>query len=467
MKKGRRFWGALLVAALVLVQFPGAEADAASSASAQDTRGKVLGSTRVVGNRAVVLWDPAQSRVYDREKPPVGPPLAEFAARQEGALPKYAVVDGTVIADQAFYQSKELGVVVVPEGIREIGEFAYARSSVTEVLIPAGVQAVGYGAFYHCDSLSGVTFLGPVEDVAANAFAHTLWLEKFFADGGGEGSDFLITGGVLVAYRGEEQTVAVPEGVEVIAAEAFKGHGEITSLTLPESLRVVGEAAFEGCSGLRSIQLNQGLEKIKDRAFSGCKAKRVTVPASVTEEGLLAFDGVSVVYEGEPPKQTYGISATRLSNESYRDVPPDPEAVAAGVVTEGPEGAGAVLEDASRLYTLQISVVSDPVEAGRAFERTFGRGIPDGSVVYQMELKDASDIPISRLGSRTLTVTLPLPEGLEGVPLRLFGLDRNGQLEELALEQDTEESAGRIRFGVKFVSQIVLCPQGEAPGQAD
>ena len=33
--------------------------------------------------------------------------------------------------------------------VKLIGEFAYARSSLTAVTLPEGVERIGYGAFYH------------------------------------------------------------------------------------------------------------------------------------------------------------------------------------------------------------------------------------------------------------------------------------------------------------------------------
>lgn len=49
---------------------------------------------------------------------------------------------------------------------------------------------------------------------------------------GNESSDgnYLISGGVLVAYRGTDSQVVIPDGVRVIAADAFRDHGELEAL---------------------------------------------------------------------------------------------------------------------------------------------------------------------------------------------------------------------------------------------
>ena len=429
--------------------------------------GDVLGSSAVVGNRAVVFIDSENLSVYDANATPAPQvPETDFSqALQTGGLPKYSIVDGSVVADQAFYRSEGLSVVTLPEGIREIGQFSFARSSATEVIVPAAVESIGYGAFYHCDQLSAVTLLGTVMNVEPKAFEHTAWVDSFLDGSSDVTGDFLISGGVLIAYRGSSQAVIVPEGVRVIAAEAFMGHEEMTSVTLPGSLLVIGEGAFEACTGLHSIHLNQGLEQIKDRAFYHCSATRVSVPDSVSSIGLLALDEIAVTYQGEVPGTTYEASATRLSNESYRAPEADPDAVASGVVVEGPEGASAALEGAARLYTLLVTDSSDTADMERAFVRALGSGIPSGSYVYDMQLTDNSGIPLTKLGRQVLTVILPLPDSLQGKQLQLYGLDRNGQLEEIAVEPVTVEGRNAVRFRTNSVSRICLGTTGDSAAQ--
>ncbi len=437
----------------------------------------VLGSSWVVGNRAYVYIPTGNLQVLGGnaggtnsgtgegqgvagqtgEIPAAGSLWADNFAG--GGLAKYTVVEGQIVADQAYYGSRGLGSVALPEGIREIGQFSFARSSITDIVIPEGVTDIGYGAFYHCDSLTQVTLPESVKNVEPKAFENTAWLKAFLESG----EEFLISGGVLVSYSGNEAAVTVPEGVRVIGAEAFAGHGEIQSVTLPDSVQVIGEGAFENCGKLVQLNLGRGVEEIKDRAFSGCgifEAGAFRIPASVRKMGLRAFDGVELQYEGEMPELTYEASAGRLSNESYRGLGEE-SGETAGVTLAGSEGA-AHLEGAVRSYTLSVSMPEDVQAMEAACQRSFQSSMPENMTVYDLTLTDASGIPLTKLGKRLLTVVLPVPENLAGQKLSLITLDRNGQPEALPVERVSLNGTEAFRFQTNHLSLFGIYGLGEA-----
>lgn len=438
---------------------------------------ETLGSTSIVGNSAFVFMNPGSMAV----KEPVSEPeqgtvpgtgslptgignLAEavgnlFSVGPVEKLPKYTVVDGRIVADQAFYRSELLEEVTLPGGIEEIGQFSFARSTLAKITIPEGVTDIGYGAFYHCDGLKQVELPDSVMNVEPRAFDYTAWLKDFYASG----EEFLITGGVLVAYAGNDSVVSVPGGVRVIAAEVFAGHGEIESVRLPDSLLVIGEAAFENCTGLRQVHLGESVRSIKDRAFRGCvKLEVLKLPVSVEEAGLLAFGSAEVLYGGKEPERTFEASATRLSNEENRGL--EAETVGAGVTVSGSEPSGARLEGASRSYTLTVEVLEESPEMEAAWERLSDRKRPEKLTVYSLLLCDSSQIPLTKLGRCGLTVILPVPESLLGQELGLVTLDRNGQLEQLGVERVMMEGTECFRFRTTQLSLLGLYGEGPVSG---
>ena len=440
---------------------PSAPPDYVFTPEPDTSQGELLGSTHIVGNRAVVFVNGSNLNVYDADNSPVAsqPPVADFTGEITGTgIPKYTIVDGSIVADQAFYRKTDVEAVTLPAGIREIGQFSFARSTVAQVFIPEGVEEICYGAFYHCDSLIVAVLPDTVMNVEPKAFEHTAWVENFRNRSTELEGDYLISGGVLVAYRGTSKAVSIPEGVRVIAAEAFKGNSEIERVVMPNSLLVIGEGAFEDCIGLKNIQLNRGLESVKDRAFYNCAASKVVVPASVKEVGLRAFEGIEADYAMNGPETVYETSATRLSNEAYRIL--DEEPGEPGVTAAGTDGMFASLEGAARNYILRMAESQERSALETAFARAFGVDMPSASVIYDMEFTDSSGIPLTKLGRQALTVVLPLPDSLKGKELRLFGLDRNGQLVELPLELVSVEGQSAVRFSTNFVSQMCLCPTG-------
>lgn len=429
-----------------------------------------IGSTNVVGNQAVVFINagsmnvleptPVPEEVPQESLPSVLTDVAELmgnllAVGPVSGIPKYTVVDGRIVADQAFYRNDSLEEVSLKEGITEIGQFSYARSSLKEIRIPEGVTDICYGAFYHCDDLEKVTLPDTVMNVEPKAFEYTAMLENFKNDGTG----FLVNGGVLLAYNGSDSQVFVPGGIRVIAAEVFAGHTEIESVRLPDTVLVVGEAAFEGCTGLRQVNLGAGVEQIRDRVFAGCSSlETVKVPASLQTEGVFSFGDAEVIYNGSRPEKTYDVSATRLSNEQYRDV--DREQSGPGVTVVGASPSTARLEGAARSYILSVEQAADSTEMEAAWRRAMNSGLPENMTVYDLQLTDNSGIPLTKLGHSGLNVVLPLPEALWGQELKMVTTDRNGQLEVLGVERVMLEGTECFRFRTTHLSLFAVYGAG-------
>ncbi|MCM1058171.1 MAG: leucine-rich repeat domain-containing protein [Firmicutes bacterium] len=439
------------------------------------TEGETIGSTSVVGNQAVVFLPSKEMEVLEPTPAPIPTPevsvpsaltdLAELMGNMitvgpVSGIPKYTVVDGRIVADQAFYRSDSLEEVSLKQGITEIGQFAFARSTLKKIEIPAGVTNIGYGAFYHCDGLESVSLPDSVMNVEPKAFDFTAMLDNFKNDG----TAFLVNGGVLLAYNGSDSQVFVPGGIRVIAAEVFAGHEEIESVRLPDSVLVVGEAAFENCTGLRQVNLGAGVEQIKDRAFAGCTSlEAIKLPASVQETGALAFGDAQVIYNGDRPTETYELSATRLSNEQYRDVMP--ENGQPGVTVTGAAPSAARLEGAARSYILNVEQKTELSEMEAAWKRAMNSEMPENMAVYELQLADNSGIPLTKLGRSGLNVALPLPETLSGQELKLVTLDRNGQLEAVGVERVMLEGVECFRFRTTHLSLFGV--YGVGPGEKE
>ena len=426
----------------------------------------VVGSSYIVGNSAYVFVDTDSMKVYEgypgseQEELPLGDLMTGSA---ESGVPKYTIVDGRIVADQAYYRSAMLQNITLPGGIVEIGQFSFARSSVTSIVLPDNLVKIGYGAFYHCDYLDQVKIPDTVQLVEPKAFTHTGWVNGFLNGTDGSTGDFLISGGVLVAFRGVDPRVIIPEGVRVIAGEAFRNNNEIVEVVFPDSLVSVGEGAFEGCTNLSKIQFGSNISDIKDRAFFGTALTKgtVTLPMSVQAVGLQAFGDGEVKYKGvEAPVRTYEDSATRLSNASYRGV--TSKGANPGVTVAGLEGASAVLDGADREYKLEIRLAGDRGDLEMGCLRSFKTALPDSIIVYNLHLTDESGIPIYKLGTQNLTVAIPIPDSLKDQNLRILTVDRNGQPEFLSADRVMVGDVACFCFVTDYVSQIGVYSTGQA-----
>ena len=197
--------------------------------------GNVLGSTIIVGNHALVMVHPGEEKVQQGyTEPEAGQETGEeqdiTAETENGKVPEWM-----------YYRNQSVGAVTIPEGTTEIGRFAFSRSSLRTVTIPEGVTTIDYAAFYHCDNLDNVVLPDTVTTVGAKAFTHTGWLNHFEEN---SMDDFLISGDILIAYKGNLPKVVIPDGVRVIAEEAFRNHTELKKVHLPASVTDIGNDAF-------------------------------------------------------------------------------------------------------------------------------------------------------------------------------------------------------------------------------
>lgn len=393
--------------------------------------GRELGSTVVVGNMAVFFMDNTSPNVntgnpYGVQESSSDQTMQEYTTEKNKGTVKYTLVDGKVLADRAYYGYQNLSSIDLPEGMEEIGEFSFARSSLQTVAVPEGVTSIGYGAFYHCDQLTEVQLPSTITHIAPKAFDYTGWVENFMAEGD---SDFLVAGdGILIAYRGNSEHVVIPEGIRQIGPEVFQGHSEITSISMPDSLEIIGEAAFAQCGNLTELIGMSGVRVIRDRAFYHCPLNQVVLPDSLASLGLGAFAresrGGVVLLEGQIPLYGEEFSANRKSNEGYRrNAFDNVEYVLTAYPLTNREPEGSVLSSERTIYNGII-------------------GHLDGSDF----VVDDTYLTSEELGSVTWTKELLIggeryqQQGIDGIN-HLSAVWQDSQEEELAVIGDTQLQA--------------------------
>lgn len=124
-----------------------------------------------------------------------------------------AEVNITALPTQAFYNSKNVEHLILPNTLITIGEEMFYQSDLRSVVIPTNVTTVGYSAFKRCSSLTTVTF------------------EKE--------SQLKTIGGDY--YYG-----------------AFSDCTALTSIEIPASVETIGNTAFKNCSKLTTVTFEKG-----------------------------------------------------------------------------------------------------------------------------------------------------------------------------------------------------------------
>lgn len=105
-------------------------------------------------------------------------------------------------------------------------------------------------------------------------------------------ADFIIRGGVLTRYNGNDIHVTIPDTVVEIGQQAFENCAGIQSVKMPQSVTCIGTSAFSGCRSLTDIELSKNLIEVGNWAFARCTAlKRIVLPDTLITIGNWAFNG--------------------------------------------------------------------------------------------------------------------------------------------------------------------------------
>ena len=479
----------------------------------------LLGQSSIVTGRALVFIDngkanvqqgmPVQNATLDlsqlggEEQPQddaasqstsdgsIGNLLADNAEKGKG-FPKYTVVQDK-IASQAYYQNAELTSYEFPEGITEIGDFAFARSGLQSIVIPEGVTKIGYGAFYHCDNLQSVQIPSSVTEIDDYAFSKTPFLENNHS----ATYPFVVAGdGILIGYLGSDSIINIPSGVKHISDGVFRDHMGITAVNLPDTVETIGEDAFKGCHNLTTVNGGKNMKSIGAGAFQGCALSNVTIPSSVEEIGIAAYDlsgGTdTVTMEGTTlPKLTYGTDSSRALNKEDRTyafsgnlnkviVPTGVSDFENTILQDGIYGYQGNIYDEQGILLVQnqgVSKTSDVVHditipgseeafilhiresedatarISDAYGELYGGRTPSKLQAYEISLMDATDtVPIHKLGKQTATVELSVPEGISTAQMHVVTLDDDGQLEAVNYEIVESNGENKIRFNTSHFS---------------
>lgn len=432
--------------------------------------------------------DTSSQSTYDGT---IGNLLADNAEKGKG-FPKYTVVQDR-IASQAYYQNADLTSYEFPEGITEIGDFAFARSGLQSIVIPEGVTKIGYGAFYHCDNLQSVQIPSSVTEIDDYAFTKTPFLENNHS----ATYPFVVAGdGILIGYSGSDSIVNIPGGVKQISDGVFRDHMGITAVNLPDTVETIGEDAFKGCHNLTTVNGGKNMKSIGAGAFQGCALSNVTIPSSVEEIGIAAYDlsgGTdTVTMEGTTlPKLIYGTDSSRALNKEDRTyafsgnlnkviVPAGVSDFENTILQDGIYGyQGNIYDEQGTLlaqnqgvsrasdvmhditipgseedFILHIRESEDAAaKISDAYGELYGGRTPSKLQAYEISLMDETGtVPIHKLGKQTAMVELAVPDGISTDRMHVVTLDEDGQLEAVNYEVTENNGENKICFTTSHFS---------------
>lgn len=170
----------------------------------------------------------------------------------------------TRIPDMAFYNSKINGQIVLPNSLKSIGAYAFAKTACNDFSLPVYVTEIGEGAFEGCKNFQRLNLPRALRKIGKRAFR-----------------DCPLSGELVIAYY-----------VTEIGDYAFSGCTGLTKLNMKNSLLKIGANAFNGCKNLKcELAIPSTVTEIGDGAFKECSmlSGRLTLPANLKKIGSKTF----------------------------------------------------------------------------------------------------------------------------------------------------------------------------------
>ncbi len=209
----------------------------------------------------------------------------EYVMKTEEEL----AIDDKEISKQWYIGESTITKVVLPEGVKKIGAYAFANlTGLEEIVLPSTLQHIDYGAFYGCTSLKKISFSSEnnLQIINQNAFENC-------------------------ALEGTLELTAAC----VVSDYAFAGNQKLEKVVFSDTLLSIGQYAFAACKKLTEVKIEAHKVKYGAYAFTDCESLATfEVHASVLPEGMFyQCDAMTSVTIGKEVNDI-GVFAFRESN---------------------------------------------------------------------------------------------------------------------------------------------------------
>ena len=211
---------------------------------------------------------------YDNKKAPVATATTSTskpAAPKKAAAPvKPAVRSTSSAADFTIENGKLTGYsgtatdVVIPSGVKEINSFVfYENKDMVTLVVPEGVRTIGDCAFGYCPSLEKVSLPDSLE--------------------------------VLAGFNSTKNLTAIelPARIKTIQEHAFFACEKLTKIVIPASVEKIDDSAFASCSALKDVYVPASVKEMHDYTFLGNMGMTLHTPAGSYAEAFAKRRNIS------------------------------------------------------------------------------------------------------------------------------------------------------------------------------
>lgn len=201
---------------------------------------------------------------------------------------------------------QDIKSVVIKNGITRVGSQAFKGcGKLVSVDLPKSLKMIHFGAFEDCCSLKEVHIPADMKfrhiyeenneirktiSMGSRVFRNTPWASEKWGD-------FLVKKNVLIEYYGNKTDVVLPENIQEIGTNAFRGI-PLTSIILNQGIKKIGFGAF-GKTGLTRIVLPESVEEVDENAFQNVgNTIYVEFESDNAQFAEGAFDNSNIIFSG-------------------------------------------------------------------------------------------------------------------------------------------------------------------------
>ncbi len=207
--------------------------------------------------------------------------LGEFAFSHSGLKCFTAPSTLESIQDKAFFYCKQFETIKLNEGLLSIGDSAFEQSALKALHIPASIEHIGNSM----TASTNIVHCGPDCSIEIDEAAPSLFLD-------GEGGLYRRQDDgihmVQLIYREAVEYFAW-NGVDIIDDYAFSFHPTISTVVLPNGVKRIGANAFRCSTNLARVDIPDSVEYIGAEAFLDTNLESFRVPVALSYLGANAL----------------------------------------------------------------------------------------------------------------------------------------------------------------------------------
>ena len=179
----------------------------------------------------------------------------------------------TTIGDNCF-KGNRISNVNLPLSIIKIENYAFYSNNLTSIYVPKNVKSIGKEILNYCLELDSIQIDKDNKYYDSRNNCNCIIQTKTNNLIQGCKSSFIPDGVKIVSKRAFNicsiTNVDIPDSVEEIENEAFRGCEELISVKLSSSMKIIKKEVFSCCENLKSIYINDNIERIEKDAFTYC-----------------------------------------------------------------------------------------------------------------------------------------------------------------------------------------------------